>query len=126
MYEQFEELCKQNGVTAYQVCKETGIDRSTISSWKSGAYSPKADKLQRIAEYFNVPVEYLITGKYPEKESASGEKYYFSDETAQLAQAVFEDPSLRILFDAARNARQEDILMMADLLRKLKSTNREG
>lgn len=126
MYDIFEKLCEEKGVTPYRVAKEIGWTTGAISGWKKGRYNPKIDKLQKVAEYFGVPVEYLMTGEYPEKESSSGEKYYFSDETAQLAQAVFEDPSLRILFDAARDARQEDILMMADLLRKLKATNREG
>ena len=121
MYQHFEELCKQRGVSAYQVCKATGINAATISSWKSGDYTPKMPKLKLIAEYFDVPVEYLISGEYPEKESKSGTKYYFSDETAEIAQAVFQDSSLRVLFDAARDAKPEDILMMAELLRKLKS-----
>ena len=62
-YEVFERLCKENGVTAHKVCKATGITTATISNWKAGRYTPKADKLQKIADYFGVSLEYLTTGK---------------------------------------------------------------
>lgn len=60
MYETFEKLLEKNKVTAYQVCKETGIPRSTISDWKAGRYTPKVDKMQKLADYFNVPLEMLL------------------------------------------------------------------
>lgn len=63
MYEIFELLCRKNGVTPYRVCKETGLTTATISNWKAGRYVPKADKMQKIADYFGVSIEYLMTGK---------------------------------------------------------------
>lgn len=68
MYEVFEKLCSQHNVTPYRVCKETGITTATISNWKAGRYVPKADKLQKIADYFGVSLSYLMSGKEePEK-----------------------------------------------------------
>lgn len=67
MYEIFENLMKEHGVTAYKVSKETGIATSTLSDWKKGRSTPKQDKLQKIADYFNVTVDYLLTGNNPEK-----------------------------------------------------------
>lgn len=63
MYSIFEKLCSERGITAYRVCKETGITTSTLSNWKAGRYTPKADKLKKIADFFGVSVEYLLTGK---------------------------------------------------------------
>ena len=62
MYDIFEKLCAEKGVTPYRVCKETGLTTSTISNWKAGRYTPKADKLQKIADYFGVTVVYLQNG----------------------------------------------------------------
>ena len=64
MYEIFAKLMKAKGCSAYQVSKATGIAQSTLSDWKSGKSIPKADKLQKIADYFGVSFEYLMTGKY--------------------------------------------------------------
>lgn len=67
MYEIFENLMKEHGVTAYKVSKETGIATSTLSDWKKGRSTPKQDKLQKIADFFNVTVDYLLTGNNEEK-----------------------------------------------------------
>lgn len=64
-YEVFERLCKERGVTPYKVSKITGVSTATLSSWKKGRYTPKEDKLQKIADYFGVSMHYLRTGKEP-------------------------------------------------------------
>lgn len=68
MYEIFEKLLEKHGLTAYRVAKDTGITTATLTSWKQGKYVPKQEKLQKIADYFGVPVDYLKTGEEaPEK-----------------------------------------------------------
>lgn len=67
MYDLFEKLLKERNVTAYQVSKATGISTGSLSDWKNGRSSPKTDKLQKIADYFGVTVDYLITGNEKEK-----------------------------------------------------------
>lgn len=66
MYDIFEELCNKNNVTPYKVGKETKIATSTLSDWKNGKSTPKQDKLKKIADYFDVSVDYLMTGKEPQ------------------------------------------------------------
>lgn len=65
MYAIFEKLCRERGITPYRVSKDTGISTATLSDWKTGKSNPKADKIQRIADYFDVPAEYIQTGTYP-------------------------------------------------------------
>lgn len=60
LYRRFEALACEHGESAYEVCKATGIDSSTITRWKQDKYTPKIDKLKKIAEHFNVPVEHFI------------------------------------------------------------------
>lgn len=67
MYENFEKLLKERGVTAYRVSKETGVTTATLTSWKQGKYTPKSEKLQKIADYFGVTVDYLMTGNESEQ-----------------------------------------------------------
>lgn len=63
MYEIFELLLKEYGVTTYQIAKATGISTASFTGWKQGKWNFKADKLQKIADYFGVSIEYLMTGK---------------------------------------------------------------
>ena len=60
MYEKFEKLLNERGVTAYEVAKQTGIQAATLSAWKKGEYTPKIDKLCKIANYFEIPGTYFI------------------------------------------------------------------
>lgn len=60
MYEIFMKLLQLNGKTAYQVSKATGISQTTLSNWKKGRSIPKTDKIQLIADYFGVSLNYLL------------------------------------------------------------------
>lgn len=60
MYEIFDKLRTERGVSVYRVSKDTGVSQATLSAWKAGNYTPKTDKLQRIAAYFNVSLDYLM------------------------------------------------------------------
>lgn len=126
MYDVFEKLLEYKGVTAYQVCRATGLTTASISNWKAGRYTPKTDKMQKIADFFGVSIEYLMTGRDTEKTSDSGNKYYFSDETAELAQELFDNKDMRILFDAARDSKPEDLKLAAEMLSRFKETNPNG
>lgn len=67
MYEIFEKLCHERGITPYRFCKDTGINSSTISTWKSkgSECSPKTAKA--ICEYFGISMDFLMTGENTEK-----------------------------------------------------------
>lgn len=63
MYEVFEHLLQKYGISAYRVSKETGVTQTALSNWKNGRNTPSIPTLQKIAEYFGVTVDYLMTGK---------------------------------------------------------------
>lgn len=120
MYEIFLKLLQARGLKAADVCRGTGLPSSLFSEWKKGKSTPKADKMKKIADFFGVSTEYLMTGSEPE----NSEKYYLNDETAAMAQELFENKELRVLFDAARTATPEDLKTTYDLLLALKRKER--
>ena len=63
MYEVYQRLLDEKGLKNADVARATGISNMTLSDWKRGKTVPKADKMQKIAEYLNVSVDYLMTGK---------------------------------------------------------------
>lgn len=112
MYEIFEQLLRINKVTPYKVAKETGIATSTLTDWKKGRSTPKQDKLQKIADFFGVTMDYLM--------GTEEKDYYLNDDTIKIAQEIFENKELRMLFNAGKNANPEDLKMVHDLLLHLK------
>lgn len=61
-YAEFEKLCKEKGITAYRVAKETGVSTSTLTSWKQGKYLPKIEKIRLIAKCLGVPEAMIYEG----------------------------------------------------------------
>lgn len=60
MYQDYAALRDERHITDYQVAKETGINQATLTAWKKGEYTPKVDKLAKIAKLFHVPLEALL------------------------------------------------------------------
>ena len=118
MYEIYCKLRDSLGYKDSDVARETGITKSTFSDWKSGRSTPKDEKLGKIAKLFGVTIEYLRTGE----ESESG--YYLNEETAKMAQAIFENKELRGLFDSAKDASPEDLQTVHNILLALKRKER--
>lgn len=108
------------GITQAELARSLNINKATLSCWMNGTRIPRMPNIDMLAEYLGVSREDIV-GK-----DTKDLPYYINDETAQIAQEVYDDPDLRILFDASRNSRPEDIRMAAEMLRRFKETNRDG
>ena len=111
MYSIFLELLKKAGVSVADVANATGIYQSKLSNWKKRDNLISMEYAVKIADYFGVTVDYLMTGK---------EDYYLNPETAKAAQEMFENKELRVLFDAARDAEPDDLRAVYNMLLALK------
>jgi len=58
--ERIQQLCKEEGVSMNQLENELNFGRGYIS--KLGSSTPNVTKIKLIADYFNVSLEYLISG----------------------------------------------------------------
>ena len=68
LYERIFSLCSENGIKPGKMCADLGISRGNISDLKMGRIeSLSADKLAKIATYFKVSVDYLLTGTETKK-----------------------------------------------------------
>ena len=113
MYERYCELRDLKGYKDADIARITGITKSTFSDWKNGRSTPKDEKLKKIAECLGTTVEYLRDGTKPAD-------YYLNPETSKMAQDIFDNKELRMLFDTARDAQPEDLKTVHDMLLALK------
>lgn len=65
MYERFQELCRQKGISISQACKEIGIKPSAATNWKTRGGTATVETCQKIADYFHVSIDYIMTGEIP-------------------------------------------------------------
>lgn len=104
-------LCEKKGISIQRLEKELGFSNGSIAKNES----MKANRLLEIAKYFNVSMEYLMgSAGYEFNEETktwenADENYYFYDEAKQYAQFLYDNPEHRVLFDAARNVKPEDL-----------------
>ena len=71
MYEIYQKLSDERGLKDSDVAREASVSKSTFSDWKVGRSKPGIKKLQKIADFFGVTVDYLMTGKEEDKKENS-------------------------------------------------------
>ena len=106
LYERIDALCKERDMSVTEMCRQLNVPRTTLSELKSGRSKTLGIKhLTKIAEFFGVTVDYLVTG---EKDKASA-KAEADDEVSEMLEEIRRRPDLRVLFSLSKNATPEDI-----------------
>lgn len=61
MYNRIEELCKKRGVNVTSMCRDAGVPRGNLTDLKMGRQASLSSRnLGKIADYFGVPMEFLL------------------------------------------------------------------
>lgn len=110
-----KKICKERGIAISRLERDCGFSNGYIRKLKEGKFP--SDRLQIIANYLNVSVDYLLNGD--EVVKMRQDKEYYED--AQLAQEMFEDADMRSLFHMKKNMGEEKfsahVRYMKDLYR---------
>lgn len=72
-----KKLCKETGISINKLENDLGFAKGYISKLDKSA--PNSAKLQKIADYFGVSLDYLMTGEYP-----TSVDYLYTDENAEF------------------------------------------
>ena len=118
----------REGIRAADLARKTGLLESTISQYRSGYAKPKEERLALLANALHVNPVWLmgLDVLMDVQTNAPQPDYYIDPEAAEIAQRVFDDPDLRILFHAAQDVSPENIRLAAEMLRRMKETNPDG
>ena len=125
MFERYLEMLKEKGIKNIDVSRATGIPASTFSDWKKGKSSPKRDKIEKIANFFDINPDWLagtsdIKIKLKNNLNEQEQSYYLNPETSKIAQQIDDNKELSLLFDAAKDAEPEDLQALHGMLMALK------
>ena len=105
---------EKSGKTQKEVAQAIGVIPTTFNTWCLAQALPRMGKVQLLADYFGINKSDLI-------EDNSDTEYYLDAETAKKAQEIFENKQLSLLFDAARDAKPEDLEIVQSMLLALKN-----
>jgi transcriptional regulator with XRE-family HTH domain len=119
MAQNLQRLMDSRGIDRNKLCADLGFKYTTLTDWLKGNTYPRIDKIEMMANYFGVEKSDLIEDK-----SDINEPYYIDPEVSEYAQAVKDNPNLRILFDASKDMSKDDIDFVVNMIEGLKK--REG
>ncbi len=107
MHNKIQFLCEQNGIKVAQLCKETGITKSTISDLKNGRTKTLSTQtLKKIANYFNVTLDFFDNT---------------NDEVENVRDELFE--KRKLLFDMSKKANEEQLDAVISVVQSLINGN---
>lgn len=121
-YDIYRKLMTRDGVSSATVSKATGIGQATLSDWKAGRSEPKADKLRVIADYFQVPFEYLAFGRTELKQPP------LSQTATEIGLYADENKMFQKMCKAAMDLTEEEhglLFLLAAQMRKLRNDGQE-
>lgn len=98
-------LADARGIALAKLDAELGFGNGTIGKWDR--YAPSSDKLQKVANYFEVSTDYLL-----------GRESEDTDEIMELREQLRRQPGMRILFDASKSATKEQLESVAEMIKK--------
>lgn len=108
--------------TQADIARDLNISKTTVSSWMNGTRIPRMKKIDLLCQYFNVKRSDIMEPH----DDQEPHRFHFDDESAAIAQEVFENRDLRFLMKSARGCKPEHIRNAAELLQALKETNPDG
>lgn len=76
-FDRVKELCRKHGITVVQLEEKVGFGRNSMYSWKVN--NPSSDRLEKVADYFNVSIDYLL-GRTEEKDIQTIAAHHDGDE----------------------------------------------
>jgi transcriptional regulator with XRE-family HTH domain len=58
--EMIAELRKDKGILQKELAKYLGVSNGTVSNYETGVHNPEIETLIKLADYFNVSVDYML------------------------------------------------------------------
>jgi len=60
--QRLKQLRAEKKLTQIDLARDIEVTQSTVGKWETGARTPDAETLKKIADYFGVSVDYLLGG----------------------------------------------------------------
>ena len=106
-----------NGYNQADLARHMKVSTATTAKWCTGQNMPRIDKIQSICNWLGIDKSDLLEDK---TEDAG---YYLNADARDLAEFLFRNPEYKILFDASRKVKKEDIQFIKDMMDRMTGSN---
>lgn len=123
--ERIKELRKSRHLSQRELADALHLSSSSVAMYETGKRQPDFESLERIADYFNVDMDYLLgrkdtTHKIVEVRPDGQPPEYYEDETVQIVtDRLRTNPEYNALFKAASNLKPEDVEFVTKFIEKM-------
>lgn len=101
-----KELRKKSNLTQEQLAAKFYLNKSSISRYENGTQVPEHDLLEKIADYFNVSIDYLL-GRSERQYSSTNVN---NEAAKRISGALNDDPELAEFWDSLKD--REDLQLL--------------
>ena len=115
----FNYILNLRNMRAQELAEKAHMSKSAISHYVNGNRSPNNSTAVILGDILSVNPLWLMD--LSDTMSEESFNYYDNDDTRMIAQEIFENKELRLLFDAAKDAAPEDLQTVHTMLMALKS-----
>ena len=99
------------------MCDALGVKYTTFTDWVKGNSYPRIDKIELMANYFGITKADLVEDH---SDNQDAEQYYLDPDARDMAQFLFENPEYKVLFDASRKVKKEDIEFVKQMIDRIR------
>lgn len=100
--------------TQASIAKAIGVSPATVSNWCNAIKLPRMDKVDKLCEHFGIQRSDLMN----DKTEQSDVTYYLNEDAREHAQFLYDNPEYKVLFDASKKVKKEDIDFVKKMIDK--------
>lgn len=106
-----KQICAERKIPISKLERDLDFSNGYIRKLKEGKFP--SDRLQKIADYLGVSVNYLLDQEINEK------VYYSKNEISELAQKMFDDPDMQSLYHMKQKIDPKQFRLYMDYIKGL-------
>lgn len=109
-------LREQRNLKQSELAEELGVSDKTVSSWEINRTEPKMGMIEKICSVLGCKKADIIGGD----DEDYSMPYYINDDARELAEFMFKNPEYKVLFDASRKVKKEDIDFVKQMIDRVR------
>ncbi len=115
LYEKVTDMRIKKGYSQSELERISGLSKGTITNWKKR--DPNMSSIIKVANALGCDVKYFLDD--------NEESYYLNDETARIAQRIYEDKDMRTLFDMSSKMTPDRLKAHIEFMKKLQESENQ-
>ena len=112
------------GISQVALADKVGISKQSLYKYENGIITNiPSDKIEEIASVLNTTPAYIMG--WDDEAISAEDSYYLNDEARDMAEFLFKNPEYKVLFDASRKVKPEDIDFVKRMMDRMRGSDKD-